>query len=118
MDGNNPGHAKRVALVERTLAAGATMETDVFNLYSYDRIGGTLHCTQAATIKCFQGPSSTAPKYLDYLETQDHLGGGDIGQASKLNFESFSAEGAAIIRVVNTGSSTATVRLAVELRCK
>ena len=118
MDGNNPGHAKRVALVERTLAAGATMETDVFSLYSFDQIGGTLYCTQPATLTAFQGPSSTAPKYLDYSDSQAHLGNADIGQGTKFAFDSVSAEGYGIVRVTNNGSITATVRLAVELRCK
>lgn len=118
MDGNNPGHAKRVQLIERTLAAGATLESDVFALYHYDRIGGTLHCDQAATLTAYQGPTSTHPQYLDYAESLAHPGDANVGAASKLNFEIFSAEGYGQVKVTNNGSAAATIRLAIELRRK
>lgn len=118
MDGNNPGHAKRVVLIEQNLATGETLESAVFPLYSFDRIGGTLHCNQAVTLTAYQGPSETHPKYLDYAESLAHPGDGNIGAGSKLNFEIFSAEGYGQIRIANNSGATATIRLAVELRRK
>lgn len=118
MDGNNPGHAKRVVLIEQTLATGATLESAVFALYSYDRIGGTLHCNRAVTLTAFQGPTSTHPQYLDYAESLAHPGDANVGAASKLNFEIFSAEGYGQVKVTNNSGATATIRLAIELRRK
>lgn len=115
---NNPGHAKRVLLIEQTLATGATIESEVFPLYYYDIIGGTLHANQVVTLTAYQGPSSTHPKYLDRGDSLVHLGDGNIGQASRLNFEVFSAEGFGQIRISNASGATATIRCAVELRVK
>lgn len=118
LDGNNPGHAKRVALIESPLATGQTLQTEVFPLYSFDRIGGTLHCNKAVTVTAYQGPSSDSPKYLDVGEGVNHPGNADIGQGTALNYEIFCAEGYGQVRIRNTSGETATIRLSVELRRK
>lgn len=115
---NNPGHAKRVLLIEQTLATGQTLESEVFPLYYYDIIGGTLHCNQVVTLTAYQGPSSTHPKYLDNGQSLVHLGDANIGQATRINFDIFSAEGYGQIRISNSSGATATIRCAVELRSK
>lgn len=113
MDGNNPGHAKRVELLEFSLAAGATRESSVFNLYSYGRIVGTLYSNQVLAVQILQGPTSTT--YGDAGESWNSTGNADLGAGDLFSHLNRSPEGYCRIRVRNTGASTATVRLQIGL---
>lgn len=113
MDGNNPGQARRVELLEFTLPAGETRESSVFPLYSYARIVGTLYSDRVLAVQVLQGPTATT--YGDAGESWSSTGNADLGAGDLFNHLNRSPEGYGRIRVRNTTGASATVRLQIGL---